>query len=162
MQYLAILLIFMLNSCQQPEIDANRVLDTGAYDIMLTIARDLKTAELSSKIEAVPKKYRLQLHAFINSERPLGKDAEEKFLPLVFAYVVFSYLQGQPPATTVHTCVMKNVAVGMPHTLETKHCTTGDALLQKVRACVADETKHFKIAEHDQKSVSCESTTASH
>ena len=160
MKYLAIL-AFMLNSCLQPELDENLVLDTGASDIMLTIARDLKTATLGSTIEGIPKTYRLQLHAFINSDRPLGKDTEEKFLPLVFEYVVFSYLQGQLPDTTVHTCVMKNVAVGVPHPLPATHCTTGDTLRQEVRACVDDETKYLKIATNDQQNISCASTTAS-
>ena len=48
--------IMLISSCLQPETEANLVLDTSAYDIFLTIARDLKTAELNSTIEDVPKK----------------------------------------------------------------------------------------------------------
>lgn len=152
MRYLFCLSI-VLNSCVSDETDTTRVLDRDAYELRLTIARDLKTVELGRTIEGVPKKYRLQLHAFINHARPLGKDAAGNFLPLVFAYVVFSYWEEEP--TAVHTCVLKDVVIGMPHALQAKHCTSGDAVLQKVRACVSDASKNFKIAESAPHNLSC-------
>lgn len=152
MRYLFFLSI-VLDSCVSGETDTTRVLDTDAYELRLTIARDLKTVELGRTIEGVPKKYRLQLHAFINHARPLSKDAAGNFLPLVFAYVVFSYWEEEP--ATVHTCVLKDVAIGMPHALRAEHCTSGDAVLQKARACVSDASKNFKIAEGAQQNLSC-------
>lgn len=151
----------LFNSCLPADTEANLVLDTGASDIALTITNDLRTAELGSKSEeGVPIKYRLQLHAFINHARPLAKNADGNFLPLIFGYVIFSYWHEQlQQTTTVYTCIEKDVAIGMPHQLDIKHCTAGEDFRQKVLACVADDTKHFKIAEDEQKNLSCASTT---
>ena len=152
MRYLFFLSI-VLDSCVSGETDTTRVLEVDAYELKLTIARDLKTVELGRTIEGVPKKYRLQLHAFINHARPLGKDAAGNFLPLAFAHVIFSYWEEEP--TVVHTCVLKDVVIGMPHALRAEHCTSGDAVLQEVRACVSDASKNFKIAESAQPNLSC-------
>lgn len=152
MRYLFFLSI-VLNSCVSGETDVTHVLEQSAHELRLTIARDLKTVELRRMIEDVPQKYRLQLHAFINHARPLGKDAAGNFLPLAFAYVIFSYWEKDPVA--VHTCVMKDVALGVPHPLRAEHCTSGETVLQKVRDCVSDASKNFQIAESASRNISC-------
>ena len=104
-----------------------------------------------------PKKYRLQLHAFINAKRPLAKDTEGKFSPLIFNYVLFSYWQEQPEA--VYTCVEKDVTIGKPHLLSTKNCIEGEQAFQEVRVCANDETQQFKIADDDSRNIICEATS---
>ncbi len=151
MHRLVLLGIALLHSCWQA--DENRALDVSAHDIRLTIAPDLKTATLASMHEGVPKRYRLQLHAVINYDRPLSKDAGGNFLPLAFTYVVFSYWQAQPPA--VYTCVLQDVVIGVPHPLQTNYCTAGEALRQEMRACVADDTQHLNVAASPPHQLSC-------
>ena len=157
MRYLLLLLVCS-SGCLMSDND-HQVLDQGEADIFLTIAPNWQTVELSSTINEVPKKYRLQLHAVLNSERELAQDDDGKFLPLLFEYVIFSYLQEEISAEqhtiTVHTCVVKNVPLGKQHKLAAKDCTTGEEKLQAARACVADESKHFVIAEDNLPNFTC-------
>ena len=149
MRYLLLLLMFS-NGCLMSD-NAHQVLDESEPDKFLTIADDWQTVTLDSTINGVPKNYRLQLHAVLNTQRELAKDEDDNFLPLMFESVIFSYLQEAITAdehtTTVYTCVAKNVALGKQHKLVAKDCTAGDEKLQAARACVADEGKHFVVEE---------------
>lgn len=158
MRYL-LLLLMCSSGCLMSDND-HQVLDQDEEDIFLTIAHDWQTVELSSTVNEVPKNYRLQLHAVLNNQRELAQDEDGKFLPLMFAAVIFSYLQEKiatdQNTITVYTCVVKNVALGKRHKLVAKDCTAGAEKLQAARACVAEASKHFVVAEDSQPNFTCE------
>ena len=142
-------LLVTLSSCWQAETTDHRALDTST--MWLSIASSLQTVELGHTIDGTPKKYPLQLHAFINHERPFAKDPEGNFLPFALAYVIFSYWHEQQ----VYTCVEKDVAIGTQHKIEPMHCRAGEEFRQAARACVDDKDKQFAIDKEDQKTFTC-------